>query len=292
MSQQAWLATNVARRFNPTGGIDRGKCMALGHRLKQERQAQGLTQDQLAVKAGMDADSGRKTIQVLEARDSERSTYAGALARALGVRLEWLVDGDGPVRPDEDAPRASSGTTRESGRQEFDAHHKKNDVRQDSAESSTTKLVQTDPLKAPIEGAIAIRMQRVPVVGTAQFGDEGYWEETQYPVGHGDGYVHWPSKDQNAYALRGVGTSMEPRIRHGEFVICEPNRPTSPGDDVMVRCLNGRTMAKRYSYKRDGMIYLDSINKDHPQIAIPEDQIEKMHFIAGVANSALWEPAS
>lgn len=144
----------------------------------------------------------------------------------------------------------------------------------------------------PIDGAIAILMRGVPVVGTAQFGDEGYWEETQHPVGHGDGLIEFPSRDPNAYALRGSGSSMEPRFRHGEYVIIEPNTEVHPGDEVMVRLVSGRTMAKIFAYKREGMVHLDSINKDHAQIAVPWEQVEKMHFIAGVAKRNLWRPPS
>lgn len=61
------------------------------------------------------------------------------------------------------------------------------------------------------------------MVGTAQLGDDGYFCELQYPVGHGDGRINWPTRDPNAYALRCKGESMKPRIRHGEFVVIEPN---------------------------------------------------------------------
>lgn len=72
--------------------------MALGQRVKQERLALGWTQERLAQESGLDPESGRKTIQVLEARDSARSRYAGAFAKAMGLRLEYLVDGTEPKR--------------------------------------------------------------------------------------------------------------------------------------------------------------------------------------------------
>ncbi|MEN9316499.1 MAG: hypothetical protein RIS35_2892, partial [Pseudomonadota bacterium] len=60
---------------------------------------------------------------------------------------------------------------------------------------------------------------RIPVVGTAQLGDNGHFVELEYPVGHGDGYVDIASRDPNAYALRCRGDSMKPRIQAGEFVV-------------------------------------------------------------------------
>lgn len=46
--------------------------------------------------AGLPPESGRKTIQVLEQRDSMRSAYAAAFAKALGLRVEYLLDGSEP----------------------------------------------------------------------------------------------------------------------------------------------------------------------------------------------------
>lgn len=71
----------------------------------------------------------------------------------------------------------------------------------------------------------------VPVVGTVQAGDEGYWDELQYPVGHGDGFIRYPSRDRNAYALRVKGDSMRPRIKPGEFIIALP----PPNDRHLLR---------------------------------------------------------
>lgn len=71
--------------------------------------------------------------------------------------------------------------------------------------------------------------KEVPVLGNTQLGHGGYWSDMQYPVGNGDGYIRWPSYDQDVYALKCVGDSMVPRIKEGEFVIIEPNHPYHPG---------------------------------------------------------------
>lgn len=201
-----------------------------------------------------------------------------AIAKAWNCNLQWLVDGTGEsFAMDENVGIAASSDSLNLGGENKEAHQGQGQ--------------NNNPLE-PIEGAIAIRMQRVPVVGSAQFGDEGYFEELQYPVGHGDGYVEFPSRDPNAYALRGSGNSMSPRFRHGEFIIIEPGTEVQAGDEVMVRLLSGRTMGKIYAYQRDGMSFFDSINQDHPQIAVPTQDIEKMHFIAGVAKRSLFRPTN
>ncbi|MGF6549343.1 SOS-response transcriptional repressor LexA [Paraburkholderia youngii] len=132
----------------------------------------------------------------------------------------------------------------------------------------------------------------IPVVGMAQLGDNGHWADLEYPVGHGDGYIDFPSRDPNAYALKCVGDSMRPRIRDGEFVIIEPNHPIEPGDDVLVKSKDGRVMVKTFLYKRAGRCHLISINEAHPPVAFADDEIEKMHYVAATARPSMWRPGN
>ena len=128
----------------------------------------------------------------------------------------------------------------------------------------------------------------VPVVGTVQAGDDGYWEELQYPVGHGDGFVRYPSRDKNAYALRVKGDSMRPRIKPGEFILVEPNAALIPGEEVLVTTTDGRSMVKLLGPRRDGMIELQSINEDHRPITLDEAQVRCMHYVAAIVKPSRY----
>lgn len=128
----------------------------------------------------------------------------------------------------------------------------------------------------------------VPVVGTAQLGDNGHHEEFAYPVGNGDGFVKYPTRDRNAYALRVKGDSMRPRIKPGEFVIVEPNAPAEAGSEVLVKTRDGRVMVKVLNFQRAGIIELASVNEDHRPITLEESEIELMHSVAGIAKAALY----
>lgn len=140
-----------------------------------------------------------------------------------------------------------------------------------------------DPVAIPASTAGSI-----PVVGTAQLGDNGHFHELEHPVGHGDGCITWPTRDPNAYALRCKGESMKPRIRHNEYVIVEPNHQVFPGDEVLVKSLDGRVMVKQLAYIRDGMIHLDSVNESHPRVSILTTEVAVLHYVAGIAKSSLW----
>jgi phage repressor protein C with HTH and peptisase S24 domain len=128
----------------------------------------------------------------------------------------------------------------------------------------------------------------VPVVGTAQLGEEGFYCELEYPAGHGDGAIKFTTSDRNAYALRVKGDSMRPRIKPGEFVVVEPNHPPQPGEEVLVRTADGRVMVKVFDFKRDGIVQLSSINEAHRPITIDEKDIERLHYVAAIVKASSY----
>lgn len=133
----------------------------------------------------------------------------------------------------------------------------------------------------------------VPVVGLAVANpiEDGYFDDQQFPVGAGDGYIRWPTKDPNAYAVQVRGDSMSPRIRHGEYVVVEPNTTAPPGEDVLVRAKNGRKMVKRLLYQRGNEVSLGSINERHATLTMSLEEIESIHFVGGIApRTAKEEP--
>lgn len=132
--------------------------------------------------------------------------------------------------------------------------------------------------------------RKIPVRGMAQLGDNGHFVDVEYPVGHGDGYVFFPTKDPDAYALRCNGESMRPRVKHNEFVVVEPNTQVQNGDEVLVKSLDGRVMVKELAYVRDGIVHLSSVNEKHGMLRIPQDQIERMHFVGGIVKRSAWRP--
>lgn len=125
----------------------------------------------------------------------------------------------------------------------------------------------------------------VPVIGyaIATPDQDGYYSDGDHPVGFGDSLIRWPSADPNAYALRVRGDSMQPRIRPGEIIVVEPNRSPEPGDDVLVKCRDGRKMVKQLLYRRTGEVVLGSINQRHNQVTVSVEEIEALHFVAGIA---------
>jgi phage repressor protein C with HTH and peptisase S24 domain len=152
------------------------------------------------------------------------------------------------------------------------------------------QITQMARVGLDIETDASITLKLVPVVGTAQLGNQGFWLELAHPVGEGDGRVRFPVRDPNAYAVRVIGDSMHPRIKSGEFVIVSPNHSYVPGDEVLVVTRDGRSMVKEFLYRRDGIVALNSVNDSHGRMTLQEHEIEKIHFVAGIARGHLHIP--
>lgn len=151
---------------------------------------------------------------------------------------------------------------------------------------SVADIVERDLTKGTLK-TFKVEFNSVPIIGNAQLGDNGFWTEMEYPVGFGDGFIQWPTKDKDAYALKCKGESMMPRIKNGEYVVIEPNHTFMPGDEVLVVTKDSKVMVKTYLYSRDGLVTLMSINEEHPPIKIYDDEIEKIHYVAGIAKESL-----
>jgi len=125
----------------------------------------------------------------------------------------------------------------------------------------------------------------VPVVGRAELGPDGLWSDNGHPVGQGDGFISWPTTDSNAYAVEANGDSMAPRIKHREFIIIEPNAEIMPGDEVLIKTSEEppRCMVKVFQYERDGRYHLSNINTEFEDFRLDRKQVDKMHFVAGIA---------
>lgn len=158
---------------------------------------------------------------------------------------------------------------------------------------SVQELVETDLLKTAGSQSVGpakvgtLRFTEVPIIGGAQLGNGGHWTNMQYPVGFGDGYINWPTRDPDAYALRCTGDSMKPRIKDGEYVVIEPNHQFLPGDEVLVVTKDERAMVKTFLYERDGEVMVMSINEEHLPIRFSLSEIESIHYVAGIAKSSL-----
>lgn len=125
------------------------------------------------------------------------------------------------------------------------------------------------------EGQSAGALQRIPVIGYAQAGAAGYFDDAGYPAGSGWDELLFPNiGDPHAYALEISGDSMDPVYRDGDTIIVSPAANVRRGDRVVVRTKSGEVMAKVLARSTATRIELQSINTAHPDRSLQVGEVE------------------
>lgn len=119
-----------------------------------------------------------------------------------------------------------------------------------------------DDFVALVEGASgAKRTQPVPLIGMAQAGNGGYFDDAGFPVGGSWDEVRLPDlKDENAYALEVSGDSMSPVYRDGDIIVVSPAAAIRKGDRIVVKTIAGEVLAKVLARQSEKRIELHSFN--------------------------------
>src|SRR3977135_655132 len=85
--------------------------------------------------------------------------------------------------------------------------------------------------------------QAVPLIGLAEAGAGGYFDDGGFPAGKGWDEIAFPAvNDEHAYALEISGSSMEPAYRDGTVIIVAPSASVRRGDRVVVKSKDGEVM--------------------------------------------------
>ena len=114
----------------------------------------------------------------------------------------------------------------------------------------------------------------VPLIGLAQAGNDGYFDDAGFPVGSGWDSIRFPGlNDDDVYALEITGDSMEPVYREGDRVIVAPAAQYRRGDRVIVKTLSGEILAKTLGRMTATKVELISANPSYPVRETPRNDI-------------------
>jgi phage repressor protein C with HTH and peptisase S24 domain len=117
--------------------------------------------------------------------------------------------------------------------------------------------------------------QAVPLLGFAEAGTGGYFDDGGFPVGKGWDEVGLPSvNDEHAYALEISGDSMKPAYRDGDVIIVSPGAPVRRGDRVVVKTRDGEVMVKELRRRTAKVIELQSLNPVHKDRVIDAKNVD------------------
>lgn len=115
----------------------------------------------------------------------------------------------------------------------------------------------------------------IPLIGLAQAGSGGYFDDAGFPAGTGWDEISFPEvRDIHAYALEIAGDSMQPVYRDGDVVVVSPASEPRRGDRVVLKTKEGEVLAKELVRKTARHIELRSLNPAHEDRQIPLDQVD------------------
>ncbi len=115
----------------------------------------------------------------------------------------------------------------------------------------------------------------IPLLGMAEAGAGGYFDDAGFPAGQGWDIVEFPARTgEGVYALEVSGDSMLPLYRDGDTLIVAPNAAVRRGDRVVVRTRDGEVMAKILHRQTPRTIELHSLNQEHPNRIFESSDVE------------------
>jgi phage repressor protein C with HTH and peptisase S24 domain len=124
-------------------------------------------------------------------------------------------------------------------------------------------------------GDSARTVQSVPLLGFAQAGAGGYFDDGGFPTGKGWDEVGLPAvNDEHAYALEISGDSMKPAYRDGDIIVVSPGTPIRRGDRVVVKTSDGEVMVKELKRRTAKTLELQSLNPNHVDRLLAAGDVE------------------
>ncbi|NBX65882.1 MAG: helix-turn-helix transcriptional regulator [Proteobacteria bacterium] len=153
-----------------------------------------------------------------------------------------------------------------------------------STESIAKILSVTETTMTDFIGLVEMRqitvssraVRPIPLIGLAQAGRDGYFDDSGFPAGSGWDEVRFPdtqSIDDHAYALEIQGDSMLPLYRDGDVIVVSPTAQLRKGDRVVMKTKNGEVMAKELARKTAQKIELKSLNPAHESRTIAMNDV-------------------
>ena len=110
-------------------------------------------------------------------------------------------------------------------------------------------------------GDVEQSVQSVPLLGLAQAGAAGHFDDAGFPAGKGWDEAGLPGvSDEHAYALEISGDAITPVYRDGDIIVVSPSTPIGRGDRVVVKTKAGEVMVRELKRRTARTLELQSLN--------------------------------
>lgn len=108
--------------------------------------------------------------------------------------------------------------------------------------SEFAALTERTPVRTP-SGMLG-RARGAPLIGLAQAGQDGFFDDAGMPVGAGWDEVAAPDLGEGLFALEVTGAELAPVYRDGDRLLVSPNQEPRKGDRVVARTNAGEVLVR------------------------------------------------
>lgn len=252
--------------------------MSLGQLLRQKREAMNLTLDEVSRRIGF-SKPYLSTIETGKVNNPPGDELLGKLEQLLEFEPGLLLHIAHLEKMPADV-RQSFETTQAENSYWRSLIQKVIEGRADLGE-----LLQSDQAQTYIDGydantqSVATAGKLIPVINKVPAGYPVDFDDLGYPPGAADDYVRCPDlHDPNAFAVRVVGDSMEPKYREGDIIIFSPAAQVENGDDCFVRMSDPHeTTFKQIFFDGQDAIRLQPRNQKYTPIVMAKNRINGLY---------------
>ncbi len=248
--------------------------MPLGDIIRNKRRELGLTLDEVAAKTGF-SKPYLSTIETSKVKNPPSDELLRKIEQVLNVK-------PGTLRRAANLDRMPADV-----RQQFEESMAENErLRKLIATISTQKIKQSEIEKiishSKFSNAQVSEIQPgrlIPVINRVCAGYPVDFDDLQYPAGFADDYVRCPDVDDaQAFAVRVIGDSMEPKFYEGDIVIFSPSLEVRNGDDCFVRLAEPHESTfKRIFFEGNDKIRLQPRNEKYAPIIVDGSRINGLY---------------
>lgn len=126
----------------------------------------------------------------------------------------------------------------------------------------------------------------LPLLGFAQAGAQGFFDDAGFPVGQGWDRIETPAdlaRGDGVYALEVAGDSMLPVYRPGDRLVVRPIQEPRRGDRLVLRLASGEVTAKELARVTPRQLELKAFNPDYPARLVARGEVVWMARILWVS---------
>ena len=249
--------------------------MSFGQIVRKRRHELNITLDEVSAKTGF----SKPYLSTIET-GKVKNPPSDELLRKLEEVLQFTP---GTLRHAANLNRMSADV-----RQQFDAYESENQRWRKLVRNLMDKKVKGAELndllsknELQIDSSISKTEpgRLIPIINRVAAGYPVDFDDLQYPAGFADDYVRCPDiDDPQAFGVRVIGDSMEPKFVQGDIVIFSPAVEVRSGDDCFVRLSTPHeTTFKRVFFEADNMVRLQPRNEKYSPMILEGSRINGLY---------------